>query len=363
MNNQFYSIALMLAVVLVVGPSSAYAVSTPSHSYLWGAELLLQPKPWYATEIAIEIADNVIQYQSKQGGWPKNINLAVPPKPSINAAQESIKGFATIDNDATTRPMRFIAQIYSATEEERFKQSFERGLMYLLDAQYDNGGWPQFWPLLGDSYHSRATFNDGAMINVMQLLRDTSTEEAYSFVPEQLRKSSAEAVAQGVAFILQSQIKQNGRLTVWCAQHHEITLQPAWARAYEPPSLSGSESVGIVRFLMSIDDPSIEVVNAIESAVSWLRDNAITGQKMTRLELPDGTIERKITEDLTAPPIWARFYELQTNRPLFMDRDSIFNYDYSRLSQERRNGYGYLGYWPTHLLNKEYPLWQAKRTE
>ena len=45
----------------------------------------------------------------------------------------------------------------------------------------------------------------------------------------------------------------NGRRTVWCAQHDETTLRPAGARTYEHASLSGYESVGIVRFLMGIE--------------------------------------------------------------------------------------------------------------
>jgi len=359
-SKHLHFLALLLAAVLAAASPSASALSNQSQPYSWSSELLVKPESWYVSEMAVEIADSVIQHQSTDGGWPKNTNLAIPPESSSKQAKTIAEGLSTIDNNATTRPMRFIALIYSATKEPRFKQSFERGLQYLLAAQYDNGGWPQYWPLLGDSYYSRVTFNDGAMINVMELLQSIGTEDIYKFVPEQLKIEATVAVAKGLNFILQAQIKQNGRLTLWCAQHHEITLAPAWARAYEPPSLSGSESVGIVRFLMSIDNPSEAVVHSVESAVSWFRDNAIIGFRMKKNKLSNGGVDPQLIEAPAAPPIWARFYELQTNRPLYMDRDSKINYDYARVSLERRNGYAYLGYWPARLINQEYPEWRAK---
>ena len=49
----------------------------------------------------------------------------------------------------------------------------------------------------------------------------------------------AAAVARGIDIILRTQVRQNGELTAWCAQHDQETLEPAWARAFEPPSLSG----------------------------------------------------------------------------------------------------------------------------
>ena len=76
------------------------------------------------------------------------------------------------------------------------------------------------------------------------------------------------AIAKSIECILKTQIKQNDKLTVWCAQHDEKTYEPKWGRAYEPPTLSGSESVGIVRFLISVEDPTPEIVAAIEGAIA-----------------------------------------------------------------------------------------------
>jgi PelA/Pel-15E family pectate lyase len=74
----------------------------------------------------------------------------------------------------------------------------------------------------------------------------------------------------------------------------------------------------------------------------------------------DGKRERLAVADPAAPPIWARFYELGTNRPLFLGRDSVFRYDHNEIERERRAGYVYLGDWPATLLAKEYPRWRKK---
>jgi PelA/Pel-15E family pectate lyase len=159
---------------------------------------------------------------------------------------------------------------------------------------------------------------------------------------------------------VRSQIRQNGRLTAWCAQHDQQTLEPAWARAYEPPSLSGSETVGIVRFLMSVDKPTPQIVASIEGAVSWFRSVAMPGVRVDRVVRPDGRTERILVTDPNAPPLWARFYELGTNRPLYVDRDSVYRYDYSQISYERRSGYAYHSDTPALLLREDYPRWRAR---
>src|SRR5690606_27444443 len=114
--------------------------------------------------------------------------------------------------------------------------------------------------------------------NVMRLLRDVAAgTEPYAFVDEARRGRAAGAVERGIDCILKTQLEEEGRLTAWAAQYDEVTLEPAWARAYEPPSLSGAESVAIVRFLMEIEQPTPEIIAAIEGAVGWLRKVAIHG--------------------------------------------------------------------------------------
>jgi PelA/Pel-15E family pectate lyase len=329
--------------------------------YLWGKHVLDHDGAWYASDDAKTLADNVVKYQSPQGGWPKSTDLGRAPLTPGDVPPEGRGRANSLDNDATTLPMEFLARVIDATGDAKYIESFNKGIDYILAAQYPNGGWPQFWPLRNEKYYSRITFNDGAMMRVMSLLTDiASAKKNYAFVDEKRRDLASKAVQLGIDCILKSQIRQNGGLAVWCAQHDENTLAPAWARAYEPPSLSGSESVGILRYLMTIKNPSNEVVNAVESGVEWLKNAAIKGIKLEKISNPDGRSESVLTPDENAPLLWARFYELETNRPLYLDRDSKFHYNYSEIGYERRSGYDFHGYWANPLLEKEYPLWKAK---
>jgi len=326
--------------------------------YNWSSSLLKMPEEWYSSTDAIKIANSVIQYQSTQGGWPKSTNLAEPPKSSDDIPKAGDGRANSLDNDATTVPMEYLALVFHATGEEKYKDSFYRGLEYLLNAQYPNGGWPQFWPLRGDRYYSRITYNDGAMTRVMNLLHKVAKGEAqYSFIDQKLRLKAEKAVKKGIDCILKTQIKQNGNLTVWCAQHDEKTLEPAWARAYEPPSLSGSESVGVARFLMFIEKPSPETVAAVKGAVDWFKRVQINGFKCVRGTNKNGEKDSWLEPDENAKPLWARFYELETNKPLFLGRDSKFRYALKEIEVERRGGYRYYGNWANELLYKEYPHW------
>src|SRR5262249_21889335 len=144
---------------------------------------------------------------------------------------------STIDNGATVTQLRLLARVFTANEKDRFKAAFLGGFDYLLAAQYPNGGWPQYFPLRTD-YSRHITFNDDAMMNVMTLLRDASTGAAsMAFVDQPRRTRAADAVQRGLAIVLRTQIRVNGRVTGWCQQHDAETLVPVKARTYEHPSI------------------------------------------------------------------------------------------------------------------------------
>ncbi len=350
------SISLIVAILLLIGGHS-----TVFAQLRFSKNLLKKDAKWFSSDEAKAVADSVVQYQSPQGGWPKSTDLAKPPRTPEDIPPPGRGRANSLDNDATTVPMQFLARIANATGEAKYRDSFLRGVDYLLAAQYPNGGWPQFWPLR-QGYYSRITYNDEAMIRVITVLREVAEGEApYDFVDAARREKAAKAVALGIGCILKTQIKQDGKLTAWCAQHDEKTLDPTWARAYEPPSISGGESVGIVRFLMSIESPSDEVIASIEGAVEWLRSVQMKGLRVEQVKNDDGRRERILISDRDAPPLWARFYELKTNRPLYLDRDSVFRYDFSEISYERRSGYSYHGTWAGSLLEKDYPRWRPSR--
>jgi PelA/Pel-15E family pectate lyase len=338
-------LALVSVAILAAQPVA------PTPPIRWGPDVLRQKSEWYGSAEARAVADSVLQYQSRVGAWPKNTDLVKPPATPEALAEINRSGVAdTIDNDATTLPMQFLALMVQATRETRYRAAFERGVDYLLAAQYPNGGWPQFFPLR-EGYYSHITYNDNAMVNVLTVLRDAAAgKPPYTFVDEARRAKARAAVARGVDIILRTQVKRDGKLTVWCAQHDEKTLAPAWARAYEPPSLSGSESVGIVRFLIEIEQPAPAVTAAIDGAVAWFRSVAIHGLRLEEFTGADGRKDRRVVADPAAAPLWARFYELGTNRPMFLGRDSVVRYAYGEIEYERRNGYAYYGTWPASLL-------------
>lgn len=349
-----------LTTVLLVTSVVLFAAKAAGAQVRFSDNLLKKDDAWFRSDEARAMADSVIQYQSPQGGWPKSTNLAKPPKSPDDIPPPGRGRANSFDNDATTVPMKFLARITHATGEAEYRDSFLRGLDYTLAAQYRNGGWPQFWPLR-KGYYSQITYNDGAMIRVMEVVRDVAKGDApYAFVEAERRAKAEKAFQLGVECILKTQIRQNGKLTAWCAQHDAKTLEPTWARAYEPPSLSGGESVGIIRFLMEIEEPSDEIVGSIEGAVAWVRSVEMKGWRQERVKNDDGRSERKLVADTGADSLWARFYELKTNRPLYLDRDSKFRYDYNEISYERRSGYSYHGNWGASLLEKDYPRWREK---
>lgn len=351
-------VAVFLFAVLA---AKAQTTNPPSSLPRWGESYLTRATNWYATAEARRVADNVLQYQSAQGAWPKNTDLTVQPTPAIVAEVEAKGDNNTIDNGGTIMPMRFLALMAQATNDARYTGAFARGLDYLFAAQYPNGGWPQFYPLRDHGYYSHITYNDNAMVNVMFLLRDVATGNApYGFVDSDRRAKAKAAVARGIDCILKTQLKQDGKLTAWCAQHDEKTLEPVWARNFEPPSLAGQESVGIVRFLMQMDEPSPEICASVEGAVAWLKAVQIPGMRYQRGMAADGKRDGWIEPDAKAGSVWARFYEIGSNRPIFTGRNKEIHYSYQEVERERRASYDYYGTWPEKLLEKEYPRWSAK---
>jgi PelA/Pel-15E family pectate lyase len=237
----------------------------------------------------------------------------------------------------------------------KYKEAFNKGLDYLLASQYENGGFPQFYPLK-KGYYTHITFNDDAMIGVLKVLREIAKKkEDYLFVDEARRVKAEAAVAKALPLILKLQVIVNGKKTVWAAQYDEVTLKPAAARKFEPVSLTAGESVGIIRFLMLDSKPSPEITDAIESGIDWYRKNKIDGIRWVR---QNG--ENVVVKDKTAPPIWARFYEIETMKPIFIGRDAIIKYDVTQIEAERRNGYAWYVSEPNQLLNEDYPKWKAK---
>jgi pectate lyase len=307
---------------------------------------------WFQTEEGRRIADNVVSWQSPHGSWPKNGDTA---SQTYQGEREELSG--TFDNGATTGELRFLARAFSVTGESRYQQAFLKGIDHILTAQYPTGGWPQYYPL-SKSYHRHITFNDNSMVRILEFLRDVSESSDYAFLDSKHRAIAKTAFDKGIQCILDCQIIVNGKPTVWCAQHDEVDLRPRPARSYELASLSGGESAGILKLLMSFENPGPEIRRAIQAGTEWYQSSKIRGIRLVRN--PD--VGRVAIEDPNAPALWARFYEIETNRPFFCDRDGIPKYSFNEIGHNRRNGYSWYGLWGEDIA-RAYARWKERWLE
>lgn len=308
-----------------------------------------------------ELAEKMLVYQLSNGAWPKQLEGGFVVKyemPLNEALMAKIKAttfkHATIDNKATTREISALIKAFKTTNNKAYLTAAEKGLDYLFKAQYANGGWPQYYPD-NSSYRAEITYNDDAMINVLNIMLNIATQtNDFDVINKNYISKAEDAVKKGIDCILKTQVVQNGKLTIWAAQYDQNTLKPAKARNFEPASFSTAESVGIVKFLMRLKNPSIAIKNAISSSITWFEGTKIPGYKFAKF--PDGK-DMGLIEDATST-IWARFYDFNTGKPIFGDRDNSIKTNVADISFERRNGYGWYGTWPLNLIAKDYPKWQ-----
>lgn len=315
------------------------------------------------------VAENMLLYQRANGGWPKQFQkekvdyhkmLSPSDQSELRSGYE--EGIdATIDNNATTKEIRYLCKAFKKTGDKRFLAAAEKGVQYLLKMQYPNGGFPQFYPDFS-SYRSQITFNDNAMVNALNVLIDVvEGGQDLDVIPEIWVQPCSVAVQKGVGCILRLQVKQNGVLTGWCAQYNAKTLVPEKARAFELASLSGQEIVGILRFLMRFENPSPAIKDAIIGGINWLKKVKIDGFKFGEIENPSTPTGKD--KALIANPggtTWARFYDLETNEPFFCGRDGVRKTKLEEVEFERRVGYAWYNESPAKLLNIEFPKWEKK---
>lgn len=328
----------------------------------------LPDRPRYQPTQLAAIADNIVLFQKANGGWPKNYDvfaiLTPAQKDSVTAARETTN--TTFDNGSTYNQIAALAIAWAALKSPRYKTAALNGLEFILRAQYANGGWPQYYPLEAD-YSRHITFNDGAYEGIMRLLKAIADRQPqYDFVDERLRGKLAAAYKRGLDRILRLQIDDAGAPTAWCQQYDEVSLQPAWARKFEPPSICNKESADLVLLLMTIDHPDARVVAAVEHAVGWFKASRIYNTRVKTIPAPRmvtpfrvSNSDRVVVVDSSAPAIWTRYYELGTHRPMFCNRDSKIVYSLAEVTRERRDGYGWYTYSPQQVID-EYPGWYAK---
>jgi PelA/Pel-15E family pectate lyase len=336
-------------------PSAPVAGPIVGAAHSKGLQLNADAK-WYGSEEAARIADRVAGAQARTGGWTKGGDYTRDDVLSAHQRND-VWSRGTLDNDATVAELRFLALCCQASAGRDgsfvWRSAFLRGVEYLLASQYPNGGFPQIYPLVG-GYHDAITYNDGAMVQALELLRDVSeARPPFTFVPGQVRTQCANAVAAGVACILNTQVRTAaGKLTAWGQQHDAFTLSPCAARNFEPIALSSAESASLVKFLMEVRRTP-EVTAAVDAAISWFKQVALHDVAWRRDSGESGLFESP------GAVVWSRLYEIESGRPIFGDRDRTIHFSVTEISPERRNGYAWYGTWPKNVLAK-YGAWSEQ---
>jgi len=208
-------------------------------------------QPTYQETDYTKIADNILLFQRNNGGWPKNYDMKAILTPAQVDSVVRTKNLlhTTFDNSTTYTHIQYLAKVYTATKVEIYKDACLKGINFVISAQYPNGGWPQYFPIEKDNYSRRITFNDGAYIGIMETLKMIlDGDPDFAFIGDNDLNKIKLAYKKGLDCILKMQITDKGKLTAWCQQHNEVDLSPAWARAFEPPSICNGESAEIVLF-------------------------------------------------------------------------------------------------------------------
>ena len=342
------------------------------------------PAEWWSSDEALKDARNIITWQVADGGWSKNIDMISKPRAPgdlydannenrfPDAADFDIPVdvnwhyIATLDNDSTWMQIRFLARVATAllaahrdAQAAPICASVQRGVEYLLNSQYPNGGWPQVWPLEG-GYHDAITINDDAMTHAVEILHGVAAGAVeYKFLPAAMVKRAGPAAERGIVCLLKLQMTENGVKTAWAQQYDALTLEPTSARNYEMPALTSDESFPVVEFFMSLPNPTPAEVAAVRDACAWFVKVEIFGFRFgcgNFFADRSSVGGRKLVAVEGAGPIWARYYQIGTDKPIFGDRDKTIHDDVNDLSLERRNGYSWYNSEGVAVLN-EYKKW------
>ncbi len=350
-------VSMLIGLLMII--SSATAQQTPRRNALRETD-----NEFFKTEEAQRIGEQVLAYQRCTGGWPKNIDMTQKMSSEELAqvlSQKSRRNDSTIDNGATNMQMAYLARLYQQTKDVRYRDAFRLAVEYLLSGQYENGGWPQFWPEMR-GYQIHITFNDDAIVNTLELLNNMMTSQSPydgDLIDKEMRQKLNKAFDKGIDCILATQIVVDGQPTIWCQQHDRETFKPTSARAYELPSYCSAESSGIVKLLMQLHKPDARVKRAIHGAMRWFDTYKLTGLRIERSGRGQAERNTRLVEDPQAKPIWGRFYDLKYCEPYVCDRDGLPRRRLEEIGVERRTGYSWYNNRPAELFAL-YDSWAAK---
>ncbi len=270
----------------------------------------------FLLDAAVAAAHGLVKGQLASGGWDYRIEYDPEARKRYayrvdGSADGKPRNVTTLDDDNTQSALRFLMHVDHVLEhkDEKIHEAVKFAQSGLLAAQYPNGAWPQRFsgppktedhPVLKASYPDSwpkewpnvnymgyYTLNDNAQATTISTLFEAA--EIYG------DKRFSDAARRGGEFLILAQMPDPQ--PAW-AQQYSARMHPAWARKFEPPSVTGGESQGAIRILMDVyrQTGDKKYLEPIPRALDYLEKSA----------LPSGRM--------------ARFYELKTNRPLYFTR-------------------------------------------
>jgi PelA/Pel-15E family pectate lyase len=371
MWNRIQHVAIFSAILMPIDVSPFY--SGISHwRNIRDQTRFIQPEkdqPSYSVEQVRDIVDNVLLFQRTNGGWPKDYDMLAVLTDSQRAivVQTRDSEDTSYDNGNIHSQVEYLAQAYTQESNSTWRAACERGFDFIIRSQYANGGFPQRFPN-PKSFHANITFNDGVMVGIVRLLQKASEAKMpFEWLDDARRSQAKDSIGIAIECILQCQILVDGKRTGWCQQHDEKTFEARPARTFELASICPQETSEIVRFLMQQANPKPATIDAIHDAVAWLREVSLTAVRVNKVKSTTETFLRHSTDfdvvvvaDPDAPLLWARHYEIGTNRPIFAGRDGIKKYALADIERERRTGTAWYGGWPQSLVDEEYTHWCSR---
>jgi len=245
--------------------------------------------------------------QREIGGWDHRVKVDHLKPDSVQP--ERAKGRCTFDDNISQEALSFLMAIDQILDEAWLTESVKLGLQFMLQSQFANGAWPQWYPLRG-GYHNNYTFNDNSINDCIRVMMEAHKHYG--------KKEYLDSARRGGDFMILSQCKppQAG----W-AQQYDLELKPSWARSFEPPGICSAATGRNIRTLVGLYlyTKDEKYLNPVPAAIDWLKRSQIK------------------------PNLWGRIYEVGSNKPIYGDRrdGNKIHYDYEKVSEFERTHYSW----------------------
>ncbi len=276
-------------------------------------------KDRFYLEAATDAARALVQGQLESGGWTNSIDFAASGKNAAHYRKMpgGSRNYSTLDDGITQHALRLLMRVDQALDfrDAEIHEASEFCRAALLRAQFPSGGFPQVWsgPVTEHpavkaqfpdydwrtenrtkNYWDLPTLNDDLALHLTAALEDALT------IYKDDRFKTALAKLGDFLLLAQMPEPQPG----W-AQQYDHQMRPVWARKFEPPAIAGRETRGVLKALLAIHRVTgdAKYLAPFPSALAYLK----------RSLLPDGQL--------------ARYYELKSNRPLYMTKDYVLTSD------------------------------------